>query len=65
MNICLKVVGGGPAKGRGCSKFEMFVYHIYSYGLYGDRGDVVDSCVYEVRIPLRIPRKKTHISSGT
>ncbi len=49
MNICLKVVGGGPAKGRGCPKFEFFVYHVYSYGLRGD-ADVVDSCVYEVRI---------------
>eukprot|EP00026_Physarum_polycephalum_P001257 Phypoly_transcript_01258.p1 GENE.Phypoly_transcript_01258~~Phypoly_transcript_01258.p1 ORF type:complete len:1061 (+),score=123.38 Phypoly_transcript_01258:179-3361(+) len=46
MNICLKVVGGGPAKGRGCPKFEFFVYHMYTYGLRGDT-DEVDSCVYE------------------
>lgn len=50
MNVCLKVAGGGPAKGRGCPKFEMFVYHTYSYGLRvnNQEQDAVDSCVYEV-----------------
>jgi hypothetical protein len=44
MNVCLKVVGGGPAKGRGCPKFEVLVYHMFCYG----DNDEVNCCVYEV-----------------
>ncbi len=47
MNACLRGAGGGIGKGRGCAKFEVFVYHIYTYGLVSETADV-DCFVYEV-----------------